>query len=129
MLTNHLFYFTLSLLSNLKFLSKIISYSQFVLIQEGHTPLSRTLISDRHDVYNVIESLLANGADVNLASGPEREYPLNLVMKHVSADMAELVALRLIQHGADPNLRDKVDIARCPISRMVMLKNQPFFQN
>ena len=76
-------------------------------MQAGRTPLHLAIISGRPDIYTVVEALLTHGANVNLASHPGEESPLHLTLKHVPAEMAELVALRLIQNGADAGHRDR----------------------
>ena len=72
--------------------------------EEGYTPLHSCISRKKHNKYQIMEALIANGADVN-AEGTNGYTPL-----HLAAVRGDFKAMDiLLASGADPKMETAID--------------------
>jgi len=85
---------------------------------DGFPSVYAALTTDRPDRYALIELLLSRGADVN-GRGVNDYTPLHLAVSQRDERAIEI----LLAHGADPDLKTRIDEYATPLEEAVILGN------
>ena len=85
-----------------------VNKSVCTFLQNGWLPIHLAAMRGRNDVESVIDLLVKEGADVNACGSADGSTPLHLAVRYTELIRAETIILKLLQHKADPDLRDRV---------------------
>lgn len=69
-------------------------------------PAGKDFWDQKEALFELVQTLLAGGADPN-AAGPMKDTPLDLLARHIPADISIPLARMLIDKGANPDANEK----------------------
>lgn len=72
------------------------------------TALHLAVMRGRNDADDIIDLLARHEADINARCLVEESTALHMVVRYCELATAELIILKLLEHGADTDIRDRV---------------------